>query len=913
MNLINRRTECTLLDGVLQAVRSGESRVLVLHGDPGVGKSALMDYIASRVAGCRLIRAAGIESEMELAYAAVHQLYAPLLDRLDDLPAPQRDALSTAFGLSAGPTPDRLLLGLAVLGLVSAAAENQPLVCLIDDLQWVDRSSTEALAFVARRLGAETVALIMATRTAGPEFTKLPKMEVRGLRNGDARALLDLAWTAPLDERVRDQFVAETCGNPLALLELPRDLTDHEMAGGFGMPSALKLSGRIEESFQRRLAILPEQTRRLLLIAAADPTGDPALVWRAAARLEIGAETATPAISDGLAEFGIRVRFRHPLVRSATYRSAPVPERQLVHQALADVTDPYTDPDRRAWHRAQATEGPDEDVAAELERSAGRARARGGLAAAAAFLERATMLTREPAQRVERALGAASAKVDAGAFDVAQELLAVAENGPSTDFQHARADLIRAQLAFVTGRGSDAPPLLLKAAERFEPIEAAMSRTTYLHALQAAVFAGRLAVGAGVVEVARAAKTSPRPSTRTLSDLLLDGFVANFTDGYAAGLPVLGRAVSTARRDTSHEEQQFLWLAGIAALHMWDDESWDAVSRRHVELCRSAGALAELPLALSSRAVMLTLAGELAAAEALHQELKTVTEATGDSLATDPAMSLAAFCGNQVKTSALIEATARDVVRRGEGMWLSVAEWAEAVLNNGIGNYQAALAPALRAAEQRDLALSAWCTIELIEAAARSGASDTAAGAVARLCEMTGASGTDWALGVEARSRALISATADAEPLYRDAIERLGRTRMRVELARTHLLYGEWLRRQRRRADARAQLRTAHDMFDAMGMEAFAERARRELLATGETARTRTSAASGVQLTPQEEHVARLAGEGLTNPEIGARLFISAKTVQYHLSKVFTKLGISSRSQLTKPWPSDIRVHGGTS
>ncbi|ODQ97071.1 LuxR family transcriptional regulator [Mycobacterium intermedium] len=860
----------------------------------------MMDYMSSQLSGCRLVRAAGTESEMELPYAALHQLCAPLMDHLDNLPAPQRDALSTAFALSAGPTPDRLLLGLAVLGLVSAAAEHQPLVCLIDDLQWVDRASTAALAFVARRLGAESVAMIMATRAADPDFTNLPKMEVSGLHDGDARALLDRAWAAPLDQRVRDQLVAETGGNPLALLELPRDLTAHELAGGFGIPSARRLSGRIEESFQRRLTSLPEQTRRLLLIAAADPTGDPALLWGAAARLDIGVDAAAPAISDGLAEFGIWVRFRHPLVRSATYRSASVSERRLVHQALADATNPDTDPDRRAWHRAQAAVGPDEDVAAELERSAGRARARGGVAAAAAFLERATILTREPAQRVERALAAASAAVDAGAFDVAQDLLTVAEAGPSTDFQHARADLVRAQLAFVTGRGSDAPPLLLKAAARFEPIQAAAARTTYLQALQAAVFAGRLAVGAGVVEVARAAKTSPRPPTPTLSDLLLDGFVANFTDGYAASLPTLRRAVSAARHDVSQEEQQFLWLAGIAALHMWDDEGWEAVSRRHVELARSAGALAELPLALSSRAVMLTFAGELAAAGALHQELKTVTEATGASLATDPAMSLAAFCGNQVETSVLIEATTRDVVRRGEGMWVSVAEWTEAVLNNGIGNYQAALTPALRTADQPDLALSAWSTIELIEAAARSGASDIAARAVARLYEMTSASGTDWALGVQARSRALLSEAPDAEQLYREAIERLGRTRMRVELARTHLLYGEWLRRQRRRTDARAQLRTAHNMFDAMGMQAFAERARRELLATGETARKRTHAAAGAgaNLTPQEEQVARLAAEGLTNPEIGARLFISAKTVQYHLSKVFTKLGVNSRSQL---------------
>src|SRR6201993_4500205 len=448
MELIDRFAERGLLDSVLRDVRSGQRRVLVLHGDPGVGKSALMDYVARQAGGCRVVRAAGVESEMELTYAALHQLCIPLLDRLDHLPAPQRDALSIAFGMSAGQAPDRLVIGLAVLSLFSDVAADRPLVCLIDDLQWLDNASAQVFGFLARRLVAESVVLIMATRAVNPELSKLPSLEVSGLRDTDALALLDVALTAPLDEQVRDQIVAETRGNPLALLELPRAVADDELAGGFGMPSALKLSGRIEQSYQRRIAALPEKTRRLLLIAAAEPTGDPALVWRAATRLGIGADTATPAISDGLAEFGIRVRFRHPLARSATYRSAPVPERQLVHQALADVTDPDTDPDRRAWHRAQAAEGPHEDVAAELEHSAGRARARGGLAAAAAFLERATMLTREPARRVERALAAASAEVDAGAFDVAQDLLAVAEDGPSTDFQHARADLIRAQLAF---------------------------------------------------------------------------------------------------------------------------------------------------------------------------------------------------------------------------------------------------------------------------------------------------------------------------------------------------------------------------------------------------------------------------------------------------------------------------------
>ncbi|CDO87590.1 LuxR family transcriptional regulator [Mycobacterium triplex] len=898
MELIDRFAERTLLDSVLHDVGSGQSRVLVLHGDPGVGKSALTDYVAQQAGGCRVVRAAGVESEMELAYAALHQLCAPLLHRLDHIPAPQRDALSIAFGMSAGPAPDRLVIGLAVLSLFSDAAEDRPLVCLIDDLQWLDNASAQILGFLARRLAVEPVALIMATRVIKPELAKLPSLEVGGLRDGDARALLDRAWAAPLDERVRDQLVAETRGNPLALMELPRGLADNELAGGFGMPSALRLSSRIEESFQRRTAALPEETRRLLLIAAAEPTGDPILLWRAAGQLDIGTDAAAPATEDGLVDFGTRVRFRHPLVRSAIYQSAPVQDKRTVHRALADVTDPDSEPDRRAWHRAEATAGPDEDVAEELERSADRAQARGGFAAAAAFLERATMLTLEPAQRSARALAAASAKVRAGAFDAAVHLLAVADAGPLSDLQHAHADLIRAQLAFVTNRGSDAPPLLLKAAQRLEPIDDALCRATYLEALGAAMFAARLAVGGGVLEIARAAEAAPQPATPRLADLLLDGFGAYFTGGYAAGVPPLRRAVKAARRKKSADDElRWLWLAGIAALHVWDDESWDIVSAHHIDLARAAGALTELPFALISRAVMLLFVGELSAAESLIHETETITEVTGDTVVAPRAvLGLAAFRGREGEASMLIGAITKDVIRRGEGVGLTIAEWAEAVLNNGLANYDKAMTAAQRAAEHpTDIGVSAWGTVELVEAAARNGAPDIAAGALARLCEMTRTSGTDWALGIEARSRALLA--ADAEPLYCEAIERLARTRLRVELARTHLLYGEWLRRQRRRTDARVQLRTAHDMFDTMGMAAFAERARRELLATGETARSRTPTTSA-QLTPQEEQVARLAAAGLTNPEIGARLFISAKTVQYHLSKVFTKLGITSRSQL---------------
>jgi DNA-binding CsgD family transcriptional regulator len=478
----------------------------------------------------------------------------------------------------------------------------------------------------------------------------------------------------------------------------------------------------------------------------------------------------------------------------------------------------------------------------------------------------------------------------------------VAEGAAHTDHQRARADLIRAQLAYVTGRGSDAAPLLMKAAERLEPIDAALSRATYLDALQAAWFAGRLALGCGVLDVTRAVQRSPKPQTRRLSDLLLDGLAAYFTDGYAAAVPILRRAVSAAGDGSDHVELRF--LVGVAAAHIWDDESWDALSARHLELARSTGALTELPLALNSRANLLLFAGERVAAEAHMQEAQLITRATGDRLAADAAIPLLAFRGDQAAVSALIEATTGDVMRRGEGYWLSATDYAEAVLNNGIGNYQAALAPAQRAAEHPDLATSAWAAVELVEAAARSGMTDTAADALSRLSDMTSASGTDWALGVEARSRALLIVGAEADRLYREAIERLGRTLMRADLARAHLLYGEWLRRRRRRVDARTQLHIAHDMFDAMGMHGFAERARRELMATGETARKRSTAASGPQLTPQEEQIARLAAEGLTNLDIGARLFISAKTVQYHLSKVFTKLDISSRSELPQLLPN---------
>jgi DNA-binding CsgD family transcriptional regulator len=899
--LLGRRNESATLNRLLEAVRAGQSRALVIRGDPGMGKTALLEYVVERATGCRVARAAGVQAEMELAFAGLHQLCAPMLDRLERLPGPQRDALGSAFGLAAGDAPDRFLVGLAVLSLLAEVSEERPLVCLVDDAQWLDHASAQALAFVARRLVAESVGVIFAVRTGGEEedLTGLPELVVEGLSDWDARALLGIQ--GPLDERVRDRLVAEARGNPLALLELPRAMTAAELAVGFGRLAAPGLAGRIEESFRRRLDPLPAQTRQLLLIAAAEPVGDPVLLWRAAERLGIGADAATPATAADLFEFGAHVRFRHPLVRSAVYQAASEEDRRDAHRALADATDPEVDPNRRAWHRAHATAGLDDEVAAELERSAGRAQARGGLAGAAAFLERSAALSVDPARRAARALAAAQATHQAGLPDAALGLLATAQAGPLDELQRARVDLLRAQIAFVVSRGRDAPPLLLAAATRLEPLDVALARETYLDALWAAIIVGRLADGGGVLEVAKATRAvPPAPEPPRPADLLLDGLVVLITEGHAAAAPMLERVLSAFRGDDISREEglRWLWLACHVARLLWDDESWEVLCTRHVQLARDTGALTVLHLALNQRMAVHEHAGELAAAAALREEVEAVAEATRGQLGPYGALALAAWRGREADLSELIDAMMNDVVARGEGVGLAIIPWASALLYNGLGRYEEALAAAQRAGAYHDeLLFFTWGLVELIEAAARSGKPEPAADALRRLSEATRASGKDWALGIEARSRALLSDDEAAERLYREAIERLARTRIRAELARAHLLYGEWLRREKRRLDAREQLRTAHEMFTTMGMEAFAQRAADELEATGETARKR-SVESPDQLTAREAQIARLARDGLSNPEIGARLFISPRTVEYHLHKVYGKLDITSRNEL---------------
>jgi len=899
--LRGRANECAALDRLFADARAGRSQVLLLHGDPGVGKTALLDYLAERASGCRVVRVAGVESELELAFAGLHQLCASLLGHLDQLPAPQAAALTTAFGLAAGEPPDRFLIGLAVLSLLADAADEIPVICIIDDAHWLDQASAQVLAFVGRRLLAERVALVWAARLDRGDqvLAELPMLAVGGLSFSDARALLLSSLPAPLDDTVLDQILAESHGNPLALLQLPRTRNPADLAGGFALPETRQVTDRIERSYLERLVALPEDTRLLVLAAAAEPLGDRMLLQRAAATLGVEMTAAAPAVDAQLLTVDQRVKFAHSLVRSAAYGSAASADRRRVHQAIAEATDVGTDPDRRAWHRARAADGPDEDVAADLERSAGRAQATGGLAAAAAFLERSAELTVDSQLCAARTLAAAEAKHEAGDPETALKLVASLQAAALDDLQRARTDLLRGRIAFGSSYGRDAPPLLLAAARQLETHDPGLARDTYLESLGSALFVGRLAGDVGLTEVAAAAREAPAGAARP-SDLLLDGFAVVITEGYAAGARALKEAVAAFRSEDlpALDAVRWLWHATHAAHDLWDDEGWELLCSRHIELARQIGALSLLPLALSARIGLHLFAGELASVSALVDEIALVDDVIGNQLPPYGALALAAWQGREREASELIRIISADLQPRGEGMGLTLVEHAAAVLYNGLGRYHEACEAAQRgAAHPQELGFANWCLVQLVEAAARSGQNDLARDALQRLAETTAPSGTDWARGIEARSRALLSDGEEAEPSYREAINRLGRTRVRSELARAHLLYGEWLRRDGRRIDAREQLRSAHEMFTDMGMNAFAERAARELLATGERAR-RNVVESRDDLTSQEAQIARLARDGLSNPEIGAQLFLSPRTVEWHLSHVFDKLGVRSRRHL---------------
>ncbi|MFD3400104.1 AAA family ATPase [Kribbella sp. NPDC058693] len=895
--LRGRQQELAVLEDMLEAARSGQSDSLVLRGEAGVGKTALLDSLIADAPDCDVARTTGIESEMELAYAGLHQLCQRFADRVDQLPPPQQQALRSAFGLVTAPVSDRFLVGLAVLNLLSDAASKQPLVCIVDDAQWLDRMSARILAFVARRLAQESIVMLFAVRDGiDHEFTGFPELVLRGLEDTEARALLESVLPTPVDPRVRDRIVAETRGNPLALLELPRAWTAAELADGL---SSGPLISRIEDCFVRQIDELPADTRRLLLIAAAEPLGDPTLLWRAAEYLQLGADPAAEALQSGLVTLGRHVRFRHPLVRSAIYRRATPHDRYAVHAALAAVTDPDADPDRRAWHRAQATDRPDEDVAAELERSAVRAQARGGFFAASAFLERASTLTLDPGRRAGRALSAARAKRSAGALEAALKLLSDADRGPTDPLRSAEVAQLRGEIAFDQGRAREAASTLLDAARRLDPHDPARARMAYLEAMSAAIWAsGPDAPGI----LSDAAAAAPRPAdSDPLPDRLLQALALRFTRGYPAAAPSLIEALGRARtREIATEDVgSWLWLAGnrvsgTIAIEVWDLGTALELAARQERIARSTGALVQLQFALNFRSNLLCMTGDLDAAARLVEEEHQLAAATGNREVGVGRMLLDALRGEEATARRLITTTIRESADSSQGRMAAFATYADAVLHNGLGRYEKACDAARRVFEQDIVGYGVLVVGELAEAASRTGDSKLVETSLTWLSERVAATPTDWGRGLEARVRALL--TGD-EASYQESIDHLSRTELRIELARSELLYGEWLRRQGRRGEARTHLRTAHEALMQMGLQAFADRARHELLATGETVRKRRPDTNN-DLTAQEAQIAEMARSGLTNSEIGAQLFISPRTVEWHLRKTFSKLGISSRRQL---------------
>lgn len=908
--LVGRHAEREAIERLLDGARAGRSGALVIRGQAGIGKTALLDHARGLAAAdFRIVTCAGVESETPLAFAALHQLCLPLIDGINTLPDSQRDALETVFGTRTARAPDLFLVALATLSLLTDAAESGPLLCCVDDAQWIDDASARVIAFVARRLEQDRVAVLVAIRDLGRDelhegagasvWDGALELPLTGLGDAEAQSLLERELSLPLAESLRDRIIAEAGGNPLALVEFSRRAPLAELAGGFESPGLIAVPRRIEESYRQRSAGLAADAQLFLLLAAADATGDAVLLWQAAERLGLGRESVEPAVDAGLLKVDTRVRFRHPLVRSAVYRTAVPADRRRVHRALAAVTDPRTDPDRHAWHCAAGVVKADESVADALERSAARTTARGGTAAAAELLQRSAELTPDPGVRSRRALAAAQAKHDAGASRVARELLTVAELGPLDAFRRARVDLLRAQIAFHLAPGPEAPELLLASAERLSPLDPGLSRETYLQALDAALVTDP----ARVARVAKAARAAPPPPGEpSAADLLLDALITTFAEGYSAGSVPVRRAMAAFRDrgftdagTADPRERRWLWLATRTAVAFFDDETGFLLAERNAHLGREAGALSTLPFALGALASAQALAGDLARSAETSAEEAAITLATGIAPQRYGMLFAAAWGGNESETKRLFRASMENAgERRAEA---GTAHYALAVLYNGLGRYESAREAAGTSLETGELVNGSLTLPELVEAGVRAGDLAAARVAEAELSVRAAASGTPMAQGLAARSRALLAGGADAERDHREAIERLSETRMVGHLGRAYLVYGEWLRREGRRQVAREQLHTAHELLSGAGAAAFAARAGRELRATGARPRRRTEGPADA-LTPQEQLIAGLVASGATSREVGAQLFLSSRTIDAHLRSIYRKLGINSRRQL---------------
>jgi DNA-binding CsgD family transcriptional regulator len=899
--MFGRVAEREALDLLLEGARRGQGGAVVLRGEPGIGTTALLEYARASADGMQLLNAPGVEAEQALAYGNLHRLLEPVLGGATELSQRRQDSLSSTFGGNGHVTLDGFSAADAALALLTRTAAARPVLCIVDDAEWLDASSDQALAFIARRISAEPIAMAFAAREAAEPQLRLqglPELAVTGLSDEDSRSLLS-ATTGDISKGVMDSLLTATRGNPLALAGVVAALSGPQLSGVLELPDPLPLGERIEAAFIRRIRRLPEGTQRLLLLIATERVGDEDLIWRVAEELGIGPEDAGPAEAEGLLAPGSHPELRHPFVGFTVYSTAPISERRRIHRALAAALEESPDPDRRAWHLAAATSGLDEAVAAQLEETAERARHRSGYEAMAAALERAAQLSPDPSRRSDRLLSAAWAELVAGNPGRAAALLDDARTGQPDERRAAKVKTLGAALDMARGEDSQVSTALLQAAQALEPLDVALARDTHLVAFEAALYAHHLGP-LGTLGAARAARRAPRipDSKMRAADFLLDGYGALFTEGRAAGIPSLRRAI-----DILLERGGLRWL-GLACLgcwELWDEAAMQALAQRRVRLARHDRALTVLPNGLSQLGAYEVIVGRFDAAEARFDESRRAFAWTGNPGvigSTDPGgMMLAVWRGQERRARAVAEACKREATARGQGAFVNLADCHLAVLELSFGNYDAALTAARAAREDNPLWSGNRALPELIEAAARTRSLDEGEAAAEELAETANASGTHWGLGMLARSRALLAPDAEADGFYRVAIDHLKRCRATPDLARAHLIYGEWLRRRRRRLDAREQLKIAHQMFASMGARAFAERAQREVLATGE--RARPAAATMAALTPRETKIAELVSRGGTNAEIAAQLFVSPRTIEYHLHKIFRKLGISSRTQLT--------------
>jgi DNA-binding CsgD family transcriptional regulator len=910
--VLGRDQERDAIDRAIEATRKGLSSALVLRGEAGMGKTTLLDYAVAAAPELRVLRLAGVESESEFGFGGLHRLLLPFAADIERLPGRQRAALESAFGLVTGAPADRFIIGLAALSLLSNAARRQPLLCIVDDAQWLDRESLDALAFVARRLRADRIALLFAVRdtanASGPPFDGLSVVAIEGLHEDAALDLLAAVVDGPIDQDVARKIVAETSGCPLAVVELARGLSAKQLAGGGSLPEPLPIGGRLERHFLAQVRTLPEATQTFLLLAAADASTDATIIWRAADELGIPSSAADAAVSAQLIGIDPRVEFRHPLIRSAILNGAHAAERRGVHRALASVSDADGHADQRAWHLAAATIGTDEAVAVELERGGQRAASRGRYAAEAAFYERAAALTPSPSRRAERLLAAAQAHVTAGAHDAATTMLREAAPLLTGPVSQAQAQRLQAALHSFT-LPNEIPAVLLDAARALEPLDVRLARDTYTEAIEAVLVSGQLTKGTTRAEIAHAALAAPPPPEiePTVADIVLEGFSTRFVVGYAAAAPILHRGIAAliSTPFSSTGISRGSTLGSNAAAELWDAEGYGAMLAQLEATERERGALDSLRITLGGLGHYDMWSGRFALAEARHSEAAEISRALG----ADPRVwellkvELFAWQGRDAETRAVVDALMGPFVRAsGAGVAVNLAHIALSLLEIAQGRYQEALDAAAPLVDEDLPPHGSQALPEIVEAASRSGHEDRATAAYAELETRARASGTPWALGLLARSRALLADDVDADAHYREAIELIGTTVVKTDLARAHLLYGEWLRRQKQRQVARDQLAIAYDLFNTMGATAFAERARIELTATGATARRR-SVETAQDLTGQEHQVARLAADGATNNEIAATLFLSASTVDYHLRKVYRKLGITSRRQLRTAIP----------